>query len=171
MEETYVYALDLSLNSTGVCVFTNDGKIVEIMTIDTHKEKETKFKLKLIGNDLTKLMKVYKPEVVVIEQGFTRFNASTQSIFRVHGLVNYLFCEYKQVYYPATTVKKTVGGKGNITKEELQEVILSKNKKLKFENYDESDAYAVGLTYFSNHEVKESTCQEKLSQNGLHPTN
>ncbi len=150
MSETYVYALDLSLNSTGVCIFTNDGKIVEIMTIDTHKEKETKFKLKLIGDDFNKLIKTYPPEVVVIEQGFTRFNASTQAIFRVHGLVNYLFCDYKQIYYPATTVKKTIGGKGNMTKEELQQIIINDNKNIEFDNYDESDAYAVGLTYFAS---------------------
>ena len=150
MSETYVYALDLSLNSTGVCIFTNDGKIVEIMTIDTHKEKETKFKLKLIGDDFNKLIKTYPPEVVVIEQGFTRFNASTQAILRVHGLVNYLFCDYKQIYYPATTVKKTIGGKGNMTKEELQQIIINDNKNIEFDNFDESDAYAVGLTYFAN---------------------
>lgn len=161
MTKTYVYALDLSLNSTGVCIFTNDGKIVEIMTIDTHKEKETKLKLKLIGEDLNKLIKVYPPEVVVIEQGFTRFNASTQMVFRVHGLVNYLFCDYKQIYYPATTVKKTVTGRGNATKEELQEFILSNNKKLRFENYDESDAYGVGLTYFANSDIYKETHAEK----------
>ena len=120
------------------------------MTIDTHKEKETKFKLKLIGDDFNKLIKTYPPEVVVIEQGFTRFNASTQAIFRVHGLVNYLFCDYKQIYYPATTVKKTIGGKGNMTKEELQQIIINDNKNIEFDNYDESDAYAVGLTYFAS---------------------
>lgn len=150
INETYVYALDLSLNSTGVCIFTNDGKIVEIMTIDTHKEKETKLKLKLIGDDFKKLMKVYPPSVVVIEQGFTRFNASTQAIFRVHGLVNYLFCDYEQIYYPSTTVKKVVGGKGNMSKEELQKSIIEENSRVDFDNYDESDAYAVGLTYFAS---------------------
>lgn len=150
INETYVYALDLSLNSTGVCIFTNDGKIVEIMTIDTHKEKETKLKLKLIGDDFKKLMKTYPPSVVVIEQGFTRFNASTQAIFRVHGLVNYLFCDYEQIYYPSTTVKKVVGGKGNMSKEELQKSIIEENSRVDFDNYDESDAYAVGLTYFAS---------------------
>lgn len=153
INETYVYALDLSLNSTGVCIFTNDGKIVEIMTIDTHKEKETKLKLKLIGDDFKKLIKTYPPSVVVIEQGFTRFNASTQAIFRVHGLVNYLFCEYEQIYYPSTTVKKIIGGKGNMSKEELQKAIIEENSKLVFDNYDESDAYAVGLTYFTSRDI------------------
>ena len=127
------------------------------MTIDTHKEKETKLKLKLIGDDFKKLMKVYPPSVVVIEQGFTRFNASTQAIFRVHGLVNYLFCDYEQIYYPSTTVKKVVGGKGNMSKEELQKSIIEENSRVDFDNYDESDAYAVGLTYFATETQKE--CQ------------
>lgn len=144
----YVYGLDLSLNSTGICIFTDDGKFVETLTIDTHSEKETKLKLKQIGNDFIKLINTYPPSKIIIEQGFTRFNASTQAIFRVHGLVNYLFCNYEQIYYPATIVKKTIGGKGNMKKEELQKVILEKYPKLKFENFDESDAFAVGLTYF-----------------------
>lgn len=160
MEDTYVYALDLSLNSTGVCIFTNDGKIVEIMTIDTHKEKETKLKLKLIGDDFKKLIKVYTPGVIVIEQGFTRFNASTQAIFRVHGLVNYIFCDYEQIYYPASTVKKTVGGKGNMEKEEIREKILLQYPNIKFNNYDESDAFSVGLTYFIK--SRSEKCQEQL---------
>ena len=84
----YIYALDLSLNSTGICIFTDDGKFVEILTIDTHSEKETKLKLKQIGSDFIKLINTYPPSKIIIEQGFTRFNASTQAIFRVHGLVN-----------------------------------------------------------------------------------
>lgn len=161
MKQTYVYALDLSLNSTGVCIFTNDGDFVESSTIDTHAEKETKLKLKMIGNDFIKLMKVYQPSVVVIEQGFSRFNASTQQLFRVHGIINYLFCEYEQVYYPSTMVKKTITGKGNSSKDEVREAILELNKNIKFNSYDESDAYAVGLTFFAN--KRSEKCHEPLS--------
>lgn len=154
MIKTYVYALDLSLNSTGVCIFTNDGQFVKTVTIETNSEKETKLKLKIIGNEFIKLMKIYPPEIVIIEQGFTLYNPSTQSIFRVHGLVNYLFSEQEQIYYPATTVKKIVGGRGNIGKDELQEVIKKKYPDVDFKNYDESDAYAVGLTYFLKEGIK-----------------
>lgn len=154
MKQTYIYALDLSLNSTGICIFTNDGDFVESSTIDTHAEKETKLKLKTIGNDFLKLIKVYLPSVVVIEQGFSRFNASTQQLFRVHGLVNYLFSEYEQIYYPSTMVKKSITGKGNASKEEVREAILQLNKGIKFNSYDESDAYGVGLTYFNNGSMK-----------------
>jgi Holliday junction resolvasome RuvABC endonuclease subunit len=146
--ETYVYALDLSLNSTGVCIFSNDGKFVKAFTIDTKSENETKLKLQIIGNELKKIAKEYAPEILVIEQGFTRYNQSTQMIFRVHGLVNYLFAEYEQTYYPASSVKKIVGGKGNMTKEEIYWVIKEKYPKIKLQNYDESDAFSVGLTFF-----------------------
>lgn len=148
MKNTYIYALDLSLNSTGVCIFTNDGQFVEAMTIETNGEKETKLKLKIIGDELVKMMKAYTPEVIVIEQGFTLYNPSTQAIFRVHGLVNYLFSEYEQIYYPASTVKKVVGGKGNMTKEEIYYIIKERFPKIRLYNYDESDAFSVGLTYF-----------------------
>lgn len=159
-KKTYVYALDLALNSTGICIFTNDGKFVKTFTIDTHAEKETRLKLKLIGEYLQDLEKQYPPSIVVMEQGFSRFNASTQAVFRVHGLVNYLFSDYEQVYYPATTVKKVAGGKGNITKEKLREVILHEHPDLDFKNYDESDAYAAGVTYFLTRD------SEKENENG-----
>jgi Holliday junction resolvasome RuvABC endonuclease subunit len=148
IKETFVHALDLSLNSTGVCIFTNDGRLMKAQTIDTHALGETKLKLNMIGKEFIRLGKLYPPSVVVIEQGFTLYNASTQMIFRVHGMANYIYCQYEQIYYPATTVKKTVGGKGNMTKEEIRAVILKEHPEIKFYSLDESDAYAIGLTYF-----------------------
>ncbi len=148
MRKTYVYALDLSLNSTGVCLFTNDGLFVKALTIDTHGEKETPLKLNIIGTEFLKLIEKYTPSTVVIEQGFSLFNASTQALFRVHGLVNYLFAHYEQIYYPASTVKKVIGGKGNMAKEDLRDVIYKKYPDIKFKTLDESDAFSVGITYF-----------------------
>lgn len=147
-KKTYTYALDLSLNSTGVCIFTNDGGFITALTIDTHSQKETRLKLEIIGKGFINLISMYPPEIVIIEQGFTLFNASTQAIFRVHGLANYLFAQYEQIYYPASTVKKVVGGRGNMTKEELRDVILKENPDISFSSLDESDAFAVGKTYF-----------------------
>lgn len=150
----YIYGLDLSLNSTGVSVFTNDGIFVKTLTIDTHSERETKLKLKLIGEKFIDLLKEYPPSIVVIEQGFTRFNASTQAIFRVHGLVNYLFADIEQVYYPAMSVKKIVGGKGNMTKDEVERAIHMKYPGIEFRNYDESDAFAVAIAYMLEKGIK-----------------
>ena len=144
----YIYALDLSLNSTGVCIFNSDGNCIKTLTIDTNGEKETPKKLKIIGETFLELIKRYDPERIIIEQGFTRYNKSTQQIFRVHGLVNYLFCDYPQEYYPSSTIKKVITGKGNATKEEVISIIKLEHPDMKFKNYDESDAFAVGQTYF-----------------------
>ena len=146
--EKYVYALDLSLNSTGVCLFTANGVFVLATTIEMNGEKSTQIKLKKIADKLLELIEKYPPEIVIIEQGFTRYNKSTQQIFRVHGVINYLFWEYEQIYYPSSTVKKVITGKGNATKEEVREIIGWEYPAIKFKTFDESDAFAVGKTYF-----------------------
>lgn len=153
MDTKYIYALDLSLNSTGICIFSTDGKFITTYTIDTNKEKETKIKLKIIGNELLKISNKYTPEKIIIEQGFSLYNKSTQAIFRVHGLVNYLFSDYEQIYYPASTVKKTISGKGNINKKDLQNIIKKQHPEIEFKNFDESDAFAIGRTYFIKNNI------------------
>jgi Holliday junction resolvasome RuvABC endonuclease subunit len=154
MKDTYVYALDLSLNSTGIGIFTNDGQVVKLLTIDTKSEKEDKLKLSAIGKAFSILIRNYKPSVVIIEQGFSLFNRSTQAIFKVHGLANYMFSDFEQIYYPATTVKKEITGKGNATKEEVRKEILKKYPKINFASFDESDAYAIAETYFIKQGIK-----------------
>ena len=154
MKKTYVYALDLSLNSTGICIFTNDGRFVKALTIDTHAEKETKLKLALIGSEFIGLIDKYTPSIVVIEQGFSLHNTSTQAIFRVHGLANYIFSEYEQIYYPASTVKKVVTGRVNAKKEEVRDAIISRNPSISFNSMDESDAFGVGETFFLKGSIK-----------------
>ena len=146
--EKYIYALDLSLNSTGVCIFNSKEKCVTFLTIDTNGEKETAVKLKRIAEIFLALIKKYPPDRVIIEQGFSRYNKSTQQIFRVHGLINYLFCEWEQVYIPSSSIKKAITGKGNASKEEVRDFIKMEYPKIKFETFDESDAFATGYTYF-----------------------
>lgn len=148
MPKEYIYTLDLALNSTGVCIFTDDGKFVKAITIDTHAEKETPLKLRIIGDKFDMIMKEYTPKEVIIEKGFSRYNLSTQQVFRVHGLVNYLFSEYPQTYIAASTIKKDVAGKGNVSKDVVKTAIEKKYKKIKFNNMDESDAFALGVSYF-----------------------
>jgi len=153
MTKKYIYALDLSLNSTGICIFTTTGDFVTTYTIDTNKEKETKLKLRIIGNELLEISDKYPPEKIIIEQGFSLYNKSTQAIFRVHGLVNYLFADYEQIYYPASTVKKIIGGKGNMNKKDLQNMIKKQYPEIEFKNFDESDAFAIGRTYFIKNNI------------------
>jgi Holliday junction resolvasome RuvABC endonuclease subunit len=145
----YIWALDLSLSCVGISIFDNDAKSVLITSVDTKSEKEHQRKLKIIADYLLLLKEKYEPEKLIIEGGFSRFNASTQAIYKVFGLCQYLFNEIPQIYYQPSTIKKVVGGKGNMTKDDLK-MILEKKYNVSFLNTDESDSYAIGLCYFIN---------------------
>jgi len=150
----YIWGCDLSLSRSGITIFNaKDGCILYTMSIDTKSEKYTQMKLKKIGEELLKLKNIYMPKFVVIEKGFYRFNTSTEQIFRVHGVFNYLFYDIEQIYLQATTIKKLITGKGNAKKEEVKETILSKYKNLKLFNLDESDSAAIGLAWFIKNNV------------------
>ena len=147
MMKKYIIALDLALSRTGATVFSNDAKIISALSVDTKSEKTHPKKLKVIADFLLDLKDKYPPEKVILERGFYRFAGSTQAVYKVFGVAQYLFWEFPQILYPPMTVKKVVGGKGNMKKVELREII-EKKYNVSFENDDESDSCAVGLCYF-----------------------
>lgn len=144
----YILALDLSLSCTGCAIFSQDGILQKLISIETDSKSETKIRLKKIADEFIKIKKEYNPKIILIEQGFYRFNISTEQIFRVHGIANYIFWKSKQIYYHSTTIRKIVVGKGNIKKDEVRDFILKQYPNIIFKNYDESDSMAVGLCYF-----------------------
>jgi Holliday junction resolvasome RuvABC endonuclease subunit len=46
-----------------------------------------------------------------------------------------------------------VGGKGNLKKEQLRDIIYKKYDTIQFHNLDESDAFAIGMTYFLENKI------------------
>ena len=151
-KEQYFFALDLSLNSTGIAVFTTDDmRFVETSTIAIDKRsskmESTKNKLKYIGTELLKYKKKYKPKFIVIEKGFMRFVKSTAQLMRVHGVVNYLFANLEQYEIPSTKIKKELTGEGNASKEKVAKSVLVIYPKIKFKTEDESDACATGICF------------------------
>jgi len=152
MGKNYIFAFDLAMSVTGITIFDNDAKVLLITSVDTKAEKTHPLKLKIIADFVLELKKKYPPSKIIIERGFYRFAASTEAVFRVHGLINYLFCEVPQILYPPMTVKKVVGGKGNLKKDELREII-EKEYKVSFSNTDESDSFAVGICYFKSNGI------------------
>jgi Holliday junction resolvasome RuvABC endonuclease subunit len=154
--KNYVWGLDLSLKCTGVAIFTNDGQCRHITSIETKADEKTQQRLGKIGRELLKLNKKYPAQTLVIEQGFTRFNISTQQIFRVHGLVNYLFEDVEQHYIPSLTIRKVVMGKGNIKKEEVRKAVIEYIPDMKFKNADETDAFITAIAYFVQKDMWEA---------------
>lgn len=158
----YIYGLDPSLKNSGIVIIDEDTKeVVYVGSIRTDNIKEYKNlpeetrnpkKLRFIYEELTRLTKEYPPSVAVIERGFTRFNSSTQVVFRVHGVFNLVFSEVENIYYPAKTIRETLY-KGNASKEEIDD-ILSKHLNMTFNSDDESDAMAVVYAYLVKNGLK-----------------
>lgn len=149
----YIYGLDLSLANTGVTIYDlKSNEFVYIGSINTDKIKKKKnlyhnaLKLKYIYDALSELKEKYPPKAVAIERGFSRYNNSTQVTFRVHGIANYIFYDVNQVYYPPKKVKEAIIN-GNATKKQVQKIIKEKYPQINFANEDESDSFAVLLTY------------------------
>lgn len=138
---------DLSLSNTGVAIFSEDGQCIKLLSIGTNSKDETSIRLKCIADVMESLKKKYKPEMVVIEKGFVKFNISTQQIFRVVGVCNLIFWDIPQKYIHATSVRKIVVGKGNCKKEILRQFILDNYKDVKFDDLDQSDAFGLGIAH------------------------
>lgn len=118
-----------------------EGNIVKSGIVKTRQKDTHGIRLKTQGDVFLSLLEEFKPIVVGIEKGFTNHNNSTQIIFRVHGVANYSFCDYEQIYYQNKTVKKFFTGNGNAGKPEMMEEV-KKRYGIEVTN-DEADAIAV----------------------------
>jgi Holliday junction resolvasome RuvABC endonuclease subunit len=150
-ESNFLWGLDLSLTCTGVTIYDLTKKeFVFVGSFNTEKIKKQKnryhnaIKLKEKADWLDSLKKSYPPYYIAIERGFSHHNVATQTIYRVHGLVNYMFWDCPQEYYPPKLVKSVIVH-GSATKEDVAIVINTRYNDI-FANEDESDSFAVALT-------------------------
>jgi len=179
-EKKYFFGIDVSLSNTGVAVFDlNTTKLVKVTSISTAVTKKTGIrdnpncnnynmitgiKLKHIYDNLIQLREEYPPAFVVIERGFTRFNKSTQVSFRVHGIVNLVFSEVENFYYIPSEIKETIYNNGKALKSDLA-FLINERLGYTFDNEDESDATAIGLTWLiKNNKIKWDTCDRPVSK-------
>lgn len=154
----FLWGLDLSLTCTGLTIYDMDSKkFIYIGSFNTEKIRLNKAerandiylnskKLKQKYDWLMELKEKYPPSIVAIERGLSRFNTATQVIYRVHGMVNLMFHDLPQFYYPPKTVKEAIY-KGDATKAQVQKIIKNNFVDVEFANEDESDSFAVALTY------------------------
>jgi Holliday junction resolvasome RuvABC endonuclease subunit len=159
----YIWGFDLSLSNTGLAILNEDGKPVLITSIQTNKDKNTGERLNQLYQSLAPIASMFPADKIIIERGFSRFNIATQMIYRVHGVINLMFHMKEQIYYPPKTVKEALLG-GNATKKQLKDLILEKFPKVEFYNEDESDAFAVALTYFIKNNIIEWNKPEKKAR-------
>ena len=132
-----------------MAIFDENENVVFVGSIATISKEETRDRLVKIANYVLDLKSKYEPNEIVMENCFTRFNKATQMVYRVHGLIQYLFAEYNQIYITPASVKKSVTGGGRASKEDVQKHVLKKYPNLVFQNEDESDAVGIGIAYLN----------------------
>lgn len=161
-QKKYIYGIDLAFGNTGLSVFDEEtGELVYLTTISTAPTKKNGLKnnpnhknpdmiiglrLKYLHDELESIKKMYEPRIVLIERGFTRFNDSTQKLFRAHGIANMVFHEVENVYLPPLFIKNTIYNHGKALKSDLANLITER-LGYTFKNEDESDSVAIGLAY------------------------
>ena len=144
----YIYSIDSSLANTGICIFESEtGKPKQVFSIQTNAKYNHANRLKIIADFFLKLREKYPTNIVVFEQGFSRYSISTQALFKVIGVISYVFWDCEQLFYAPSTVKKAVTGNGRADKKDVQKEIKKRWPYLNFENDDQSDACAVGICY------------------------
>lgn len=151
----YVYGLDLSMSRTGMAIYDVDLKrFVYIDSKKTNAKQSHGERLGELRKWASNIIDKYPPFVVAIEQGFTRFNKSTQVIYRVHGVFNELFKDYEQIYYTPSRVKKDITGNGKSDKSVVAYNVLKIiPSDLSVSNDDETDAVAVAYSYLKENKL------------------
>ena len=152
MDNKYIYALDLAMGNSGIAVYNiNECKIEVITSCKTNPKLSHGERLHVQREYILDIMNKYPPYEVVIEQGFSLHNKSTQVIFKVHGVYNEVLSAYPQTYYTPKDVKKQITGNGNAKKEKVKECLLEYYPEIigdyTMNNDDESDAVAVLITH------------------------
>ncbi len=120
-------------------------------TLATEKHEE---RLRLIGKEIEKITKKYKPEALAIETLFFKTNAKTaMKVSEARGVILYTAAkaEITVKEFTPLQIKVAVTGYGKSDKNQVMEMVkrLIAVELFKIKYDDEYDAIAVGLTYFA----------------------
>jgi Holliday junction resolvasome RuvABC endonuclease subunit len=148
----FFYGFDLSLAQSGVSICDENGNFVDIFSIPTSDRLSCGKRLKVIADTILEKKEKYPCDTIILERAFSRFNVATAALYRVHGIVNYIWSDAEQIYYTPKTIKAALL-KGDATKKQIREIIENKYGIIT-SNEDESDACAVLLTYLIKKGIK-----------------
>ncbi len=151
-----IIAIDPGYERMGVAVIEkNSGKeeLVFSECFKTSAKIPHSERLALIGQEIEKVIKKYKPEAMAIETLFFSNNQKTaMQVSEARGVMLYVASVARLVVreFSPMAVKIAVTGYGKSEKDQVTEMVkrlIKINKEIKYD--DEFDAIAVGITYFS----------------------
>ena len=151
-----VIAIDPGYERIGIAILektTGKETLLFSECLKTSAKEPHKDRLKIIGDEISFLIKKYKPEALAIETLFFETNAKTaMKVSEARGVILYEAArsDLAIAEYTPLQIKVAVTGYG---KSDKNQVIFMVNKLIKITEPikydDEYDAIACGLTYFA----------------------
>jgi len=143
-----ILSIDSGIEKTGYAVF-KDKKYLTSALIKTSKNNLTELRLKEIFNQLKKVIKKHKPEVIILEQLFFFKNQKTAiRVSQAQGVILLLAAEnkIKVEYLTPLQIKQIITGYGKADKKAVQKMIKLETG-ININQDDEADAVAIGLAW------------------------
>lgn len=152
-----ILALDCGVEKTGYAFFDKDRKLpngykfISSGLVFTKKNTALESRLNIIYKEIIKLIKINKPDHIVIEELFFLHNQKTAiMVAQAQGV---MLLAASQSGIPISTltplqIKKNLTGYGNADKQSVQKMLkLLMGPSAKFATDDEADAVACGLAF------------------------
>jgi len=152
-----IIAIDPGYERMGVAVIEKENgqeALIYSECFKTSPKIPHEERLNLIGKEIEKIIKKYKPEAMAIETLFFKNNAKTaMHVSEARGVMLYVasVSELEVAEFSPMAIKVAVTGYGSSDKEQVTEMVkrlIKINTDIEYD--DEYDAIAVGLTYFAS---------------------
>lgn len=156
-----VIGIDPGIHKTGFGIvekINNEIKVIDYGVITTSSKKNFEERLLTLHNELEQLIKVFRPEVAVIEDLFFCKNVKTAfTVGQARGVIVLTCANYglKYEHFTPLQVKQAVVGYGNADKKQVQQMvkILLKLEKIPKPD-DTADALALCITFLNSYTMK-----------------
>lgn len=162
MSTIRILGIDPGFDRLGVCILDKEGskeKLVFSTCIVTNKKESFERRLIALGDELEKIILLYKPDELAIETLFFTTNQKTIiTVAEVRGICIYLAYKNKAALfeYSPPQIKLAIAGHGKATKEDIAIMVpkILKLPPLIKKLDDEIDAIAIALTHSANRKNK-----------------
>ena len=141
----------IALTGWGVVKKKDGSELIKYGCIETSKNKKSSQRLLKIYQELQKIIKKYKPEVLSLEKLFFNTNAKTAfSVGEARGVIKIcaVLNKIPVVEFTPLQIKNCIVGYGRANKKQVQEMVkISLRLKKTPRPDDAADAIATALTF------------------------
>lgn len=152
-----ILSVDSGVEKTGYAIFskeksrTGDPRLITSGLIKTSKQLTVEKRLRIIFDELKKIIIQYKPEIMIVERLFFFSNQKTAiQVSQAQGIILLLAAQnnIEVQFLTPLQIKQIITGYGQSDKKAIQKMLkLTLNLTIPATRDDEADAIACGLAY------------------------